>query len=127
MKVLDTTVLIDLINGVPEVKSVVSSQDLYTTQVNMYEVIQGLFLKNVSKKKFLLALQLFKNIGVLPLHDAATIQSADISAQLIRKGKQISNEDCLTAGNALSHGITTVVTRNVKHFKRVPGLKVQTY
>ncbi len=128
MKLVDTTVLIDIFRGKKEVLKIVeSTTPLMTTQINMYEVIRGMFLQGISSEKFLLASEFFENIRVLSLDDDAIIKSANISAKLIKKGITISDNDCLTAGIALSKGITHIVTNNKKHFERIPNIKVETY
>lgn len=128
MKVLDSTYLIDLLHGEKETLSILSSKELlFTTQINMYEIIRGLFLRKVASHKFIDASDLFEHIKVLPLNDSSIIRSADIFSILSKKGTIISDADCLTAGIALSYGITTLVTRNKKHFERIPGLHVESY
>lgn len=54
--------------------------------------------------------------------DAAEV-AARISADLNRRGLRIGEKDPLIAGHALSLG-ATLVTNNVKHFERVPGLQL---
>ena len=93
----------------------------------MYEVIRGLFLKTVSSSKFLEIMEMFENIKILPLDDNSIIKSAEISAELIKKGIIISDCDCLTAGIALSKGVNKIVTRNLKHFDRIRGIKTENY
>ena len=129
MKLLDTTFLVDLMRGKPEIKTYLQSspQVFLTTQINIYEVMIGMFVKNISSSKFLEVQELFENIRVLPLDDNGTIKSAEICADLIKKGQIIEDGDCLTAGIALSRGINTVVTRKVDHFKRIKGITVETY
>ena len=39
MKVLDTTFLVDLVNGKKETKKISTSPNLLTTQINMYEIM----------------------------------------------------------------------------------------
>jgi len=128
VKVLDSTFLIDLLRGKKEVLKIVDSKEpLLTTQINMYEVIRGFFLRRVPPSKFIEINELFENIRVLPLDDSAIIKSAQISSDLIKKGFTISDCDCMTAGIALSKGIHKIVTRNVKHFKRIKDIKVELY
>lgn len=127
MKLLDSTFLIDLLRGKDNVKRFLSPQELYlTTQINMYEVITGLFLKN-KPEKILDVRDLFELIRVLPLEDAGIIRAAGINARLIKKGEIIEDTDCLIAGIALSNNVTTIITRNKKHFERIDGLKVEAY
>jgi len=128
MKVLDTTFLIDLLRGDKNTLKIANSKDiLLTTQINMYDVVRGLFLQSVSPSKMMRALELFENIRVLPLDDSAVIKSAEISARLAKKGQIISDCDCLTAGIALSNGVRKIVTRNIKHFRRIKDVDVEKY
>ena len=127
MKVLDTTFLVDLVNGKKETKKISNLPNLLTTQINMYEIIRGFFLKKIPLNKYLRIMEMFENIRVLPLNDHGILKSAEISASLINNGMVIEDADCLVAGIALSHGIKTIVTKNKKHFSRIKGIKVQTY
>lgn len=128
MKVLDTTFLVDVIRGKKETEAILNSNaPLLTTQINMYEVLEGFFLKKISQAKYLEIMQLFDNIRVLPLDDNAIIEAAKISSCLIKEGNTIADCDCLIAGIALSKGITIIVTKNVKDFEKIKGLEVETY
>lgn len=128
MKVLDTTFLIDLLRGKKEALKVLNTKEpLLTTQVNMYEVIRGLFLKNITSSKFIEVMEMFSSIRLLSLDDNSIIRSAEISSELIKNGSVISDCDCMTAGIALSNGVSKIVTHNAKHFKRIKDLKVETY
>lgn len=128
MKVLDTTFLIDVLRGEKETLRILNSKELLlTTQINMYEIIRGLFIKRISDDKFREIIQTFEDIRLLSLDNRAIIKSAEISAQLIKRGTTISDCDCMTAGIALSNGINTIVTRNAEHFKRINEIKVESY
>jgi len=127
MKVLDSTVLIDLLRGKEEVKKIIEKDQYLTTQINIYEVISGLFAKKVTSSKILQAQELFENIRVLPLNDSSTVMAASINGDLISRGEIIEDCDCLTAGIALSHNINIIVTKNKKHFSRIKGIEVETY
>ena len=128
MILLDSTFLIDLIRGKKETLKIINSKEsLLTTQINMYEVIKGLFLKNITSSKFVEIIEMFNNIKVLPLDDSAVIKSAEIYADLTKKGIEIHNFDCIIAGTALSKGINTIVTKNADHFKRIKELKIEAY
>lgn len=128
MKVLDATFLIDLMrNNRKAILQFSNEQGLFTTQINMYEVLKGLFRHKVSKQNLLEIMQIFEDIRVLPLDDGAIITAAEIAAQLSSEGKIISDCDILTAGIALSRGMNTIITRNVKDFQRIKGIIVQSY
>jgi predicted nucleic acid-binding protein len=92
----------------------------------MYEVIRGLFFRKTASSIFVKVMELFENISLLSLDDSSMVKSAEISAELMRKGIEISDCDCLTAGIALSKGVHNIVTRNA-YFKRINGVKVVEY
>ena len=128
MKVLDTTFLIDLLNGEKDtLKIAKGSEQVLTTQINMYEVIRGIFLRNNPASELLKATEMFENIRVLQLDNSATIKAAEIFADLTKKGKMIADNDCITAGIALSNGVNKIITKNIEHFKRIKGIKVEIY
>jgi len=128
MKVLDTTFLIDFLNGnVRTLKIAESNEQLFTTQINMYEVIRGIFLGKNPLPDLEKAKEMFENIRILSLDDYSIIKSAEIFADLTKKGEMIADNDCLTAGIALSKGINKIVTKNTEHFKRIKDIKVVTY
>jgi len=127
MKVLDSSFLIDLINGKKETKNISDLPNLFTTQINMFEIIRGFFLRKISSNKYLQIMEMFESIRVLPLNDQGILKSAEISAHLIKNGMVVEDTDCLIAGIALSHNIKTIVTKNNKHFLRMKGIEVETY
>ena len=128
MKILDTTFLIDLLRGKEDALKIINDKErLFTTQINMYEVIRGLMLKKISSSKMSEINEMFESIKVLSLDDSAIVKAAGISSDLIKKGIVISDCDCLTAGIALSKSINKIVTKNSKHFSRIKGIEVLSY
>jgi tRNA(fMet)-specific endonuclease VapC len=61
---------------------------------------------------------------VLPLDLEAARRAAEAHRALRAEGVAIGAADRLIAGIALAHG-STLMTRNVREFGRVPGLVVQ--
>lgn len=57
---------------------------------------------------------------------AASSAYGDLRSQLQRRGTPIGNLDTLIAAHALHHECV-LVTNNVKHFKRVPKLKIDNW
>lgn len=62
-------------------------------------------------------------IEILPFDVPADGEYGKLRAQLVAKGKPIGPNDLLIAAHALSLGLT-LVTDNVREFKRVNGLSV---
>lgn len=63
------------------------------------------------------------NIAVMPFDEACTKPFGQIASALTEKGTPIGELDALIAAHAMTLGVT-LVTNNLKHFKRVPGLKL---
>lgn len=59
----------------------------------------------------------------LPFDDRAAGLYGEIVAALERRGRPIGTCDAMIAGIALADDLT-VVTRNLRHFRRVPDLRV---
>jgi tRNA(fMet)-specific endonuclease VapC len=62
-------------------------------------------------------------LTVTPFGAEAAETAGLLELELSKKGTQIGVFDSLIAGHALSEG-ATLVTQNVKDFKRVPGLEI---
>lgn len=67
---------------------------------------------------------LLRSLPILPFGEAEARAAARIRADLETAGKPIGPHDVLIAATALAHG-ATLVTRNVREFRRVKGLRVE--
>jgi len=63
---------------------------------------------------------------VVPLDAEAARVAGRADAELLRLGQAMDPEDSMIAGITLSLG-ETLLTRNVRHFSRVSGLRIQEY
>jgi tRNA(fMet)-specific endonuclease VapC len=68
--------------------------------------------------------QLLTSLTVLPFDEPADQHYADIRTVLEHAGTPIGNHDLFIAAHARSRGMT-LVTHNLREFKRVPGLCVE--
>ena len=68
--------------------------------------------------------QLLASLMVLPLDDPADQHYAEIRAALEQAGTPIGSHDLFIAAHARSRDMT-LVTRNMREFERVPGLRVE--
>jgi tRNA(fMet)-specific endonuclease VapC len=68
----------------------------------------------------------FDNFASCPFDDRAAEQYGFVRALLERQGRPIGDADLLIAGIALAAD-ATVVTRNEREFRRVPGLRVEAW
>ena len=67
---------------------------------------------------------LLQSLPILPFGEAEARAAARIRADLETVGKPIGPHDVLIAATALAHG-ATLVTRNLREFRRVKGLRIE--
>ena len=65
-------------------------------------------------------------LEVLDFPSAAAVTFGEIRSRLKRSGTPIGSYDLLIAAHALEQGLT-LVTNNLKEFKRVPGLELENW
>lgn len=134
MHLLDTDTLTHLHAGHPKVIErlrALDDPDAATTIITKIELLRGRMdhvLKAATGDELLRAQQLLarseellEQIIVVPF-DAAAVAQFD-RLRTVRALRKIGRADLLIASIALANR-ATLVTRNVRHFKRVPGLRV---
>ncbi len=68
----------------------------------------------------------FRPFRILPLNMEACWEYGRAFRHLALNGQLIGGNDLWIAATSLAHGMP-LVTRNLDHFKRVPGLRVISY
>ena len=122
MTIADTDVLIDYLAGKGEadaVERLLRRGALRTTVISRFELLSG--AKNPKQLG-----RLFQLLGAVPslgLDDAAADAASEIRRSLERSGNPIGMADSLVAGIVTRNG-GTLLTRNRRHFERVPGLRL---
>jgi predicted nucleic acid-binding protein len=127
---LDTTAIIDLFNGEAGIIEKISDvkESLVSTIINYQEVFFGIDLEGhrfIEEEDYFD--NFFNNVEVLELTKIAAKRASNISWKLKSSGKEIDDFDCMIAGILLSNGVDKIITRNVKHFNGIQGLKVIAY
>ncbi len=127
--ICDTTFLVDLMRDVPAASR--KAQDLVekksalcVTAITVFEIQRGMHRSTDMQRKNLE--RVLDGLGLLVLDRASASRAAQIDLRLREKGLEIEAEDCMIAGIALERG-ESILTRNVKHFSRIPGIRVESY
>ena len=127
---LDTNICIYIIKQKP--KDVIErfrklrSADICISSITYSELLYGAE-KSTNIAKNLIALTMFlSNIEVLPYDENASVDYGLLRAKLEKEGMPIGPLDMLIAAHAKSLNIT-LVTNNLKEFKRVKGLKLENW
>lgn len=123
MTIADTDVLIDYLAGrgeVDRVERLLRRGVLRTTVITRFELLSGA----KSAKQLTSLVQLLAAVPSLALDDASADVASEIRRSLDRSGNGIGMADSLIAGIVLSNG-GSLLTRNRRHFERVPGLELE--
>lgn len=123
MIVADTDVLIDFLSGRGSGAAVVAQElarrTLHTTVISRFELLTGARTPQQEERW----LEFLSAMPVLPLDEAAADAAAAIRRRLDRSGDAIPMADCLIAGIVSCHN-GELLTRNRRHFERIPGLRL---
>ena len=125
--IIDTDILSEFLRGNPKVIAKVDEHlkefgFISLSIITYYEILNGLLYKDARKQmaKFEEFIELNK---VVPLTIRTVKISANIQADLRKKGTPIGHTDTLIAGVAMASELQ-LVTNNVEHFKRIKGLEI---
>jgi tRNA(fMet)-specific endonuclease VapC len=120
---LDTNVLINYLKGrepsASAVARAVAEHPCAITSITTYELLFGM----ARAKKPIGETALLGVMRILPFDDMAARRAAKLHDELIRANQEIGIKDVLIAAICLEHNLP-LLTTNVNHFARVPGLQV---
>ena len=121
--VVDTDVIIDYLKkrqpGAELLKKAYLKYRLHVTSITVYELFYGVQRSGRTG----LINRLLKYVAVIPFDDVAAKKAAALHHSLISKGKDIGVKDAFIGAICEVHKLP-LLTRNVKHFSRIPGLKI---
>ena len=123
--ILDTSVLVALLKGVPQADDALrrfeeNDEEIATTIISAYELLRGAYLSSKTEKNLAEVNELLSNVQVLDLTFQACEEAAKIYCDLRKEGCLIGEHDILIAGIAKSLA-KTLVTRDT-HFRLIKGL-----
>ncbi len=130
MIAIDSDSLINIFKDDEKLNELLKSleDDFCSTIINYQELIFGLNWRNSREfEEEDYYDNLFNNIILFNLDKKSCKKSREIMFDLKKIGKTIGEFDCMIAGILLSNGVNKLITRNVKHFENIPGLKVISY
>ena len=123
--ILDTDILSEFLRGNTKVMAKVDEHlkefgFISLSIITYYEILNGLYYKDA--KKQMERFEEFVGLNkVVPLTIRTVKLSANIQAELRKKGNEIGHTDTLIAGVAMA-GDLQLITNNTDHFKRIKGL-----
>lgn len=133
MYLLDTDIIITVLKRVasPALVRKMASVSLarqFTSSITVGELVYGA-CRAVHRTHFVLEEleeRLLRVVPVLAFDLEAARHYGQVRAELERLGMRLADADLRIASIALSRGLT-LVTGNVRHFQRIPGLAVENW
>ena len=125
MYLVDSDVLINFLKGEEKaVKTIKKLQNrpFYLSIISVGEILEGL-LETKNKKRLTSFKELLQTVIVINIDFLIIEKFSLIRKSLRQKGLLIDNFDLLIASTCLVHNLV-IVTGNISHFKRIPGLKM---
>lgn len=103
------------------------TEQQFTSAITVGEMVYGAF-RSPRREHFLRQFEerVWPNVHILPFDRAAGETFGRLRAELESVGTPLEESDLRIASIALVHNLT-VVTGNVRHFTRVPGLQVENW
>ena len=122
---LDSDCIIDFLKGKKDVIRAVNRhhEQVVTTEINRFEVLFGVYaMKPLNHEEKEIASSFFDAIEVLPFDEGCGDVAAKTLASLAAKGQMISQNDALISAAMSNHGCRNILTRNAKHYSKIPGI-----
>lgn len=129
MYVLDTSTLIYFFKGLGNVAENLlskSPKDIGIPTIVLFELEVGIAKSNSPKKRKKQLEEITSLIKIIPFGEREATMSANIRADLEKKGTPIGPYDLLIGGTALAHR-ATLITRNINEFKRIKKLQLENW
>jgi predicted nucleic acid-binding protein len=129
---IDTNVLSEVIRPRPNlavVRALLTTEPVlrFASEITRYELRFGAMLRDDGGALWaLIERQILPLTRWLAVDAAVVLAAADLAAMLRRTGQPVEWPDLMLAATAQVHRLT-VVTRNVRHFERVPGLQIENW
>jgi hypothetical protein len=129
--IADTSFLIDLIRGNQE--AINKLKEIFERNLGQYiasptvmELAVGVTLATLPRKELQKIDEILDGFQILSLDSISAWRAGLELGNLKRSGVTVDPIDAQIAGIALQHD-DIIVTRNIKHFERFKGLRVETY
>lgn len=123
---IDSDWIIDCIAGIPDAVQAIERHralGIAVSTIAVGEVYEGAYLFPNPAARLDEFRRFLDGFTVLAATEPVVEIFARVRAQLRRQGNLIPDLDLLIASTALAHDLI-VMTRNVRHFGRVPGLQL---
>ena len=111
--------------GVAERIKKAGYDNCFISDITLAELYYGASNSGMKEKKMEDVRLIEKLFTILPIHEALETY-ADSKSELNRNGTPIDDFDLLIGSTSIAYGLI-MVTENVKHLSRIPGIKIENW
>ena len=123
---VDTDYIIDFLvtqSSVIDLFSLLGKEGIAISLITVGEIYEGIYYGRKPEEDQASFQKFLSTIPTLPLNLSIIQRFARIRGELRRTGQIIGDFDMLIAATAIEYDLI-LVTRNIKHYKRIPNLSV---
>ena len=129
--IADTSFLIDImksdkeaIKKAEEIEK--NGNTIAVTSISIFELFVGVTLSIKQDRERYKINRILKGLPIMSFDEDSAIEAGKIFAQKRKNGMLIDPEDSMIAG-ICSRRNEILITRNIKHFKDIEGLRIESY
>lgn len=120
--IADSSFIVDLLRGRPDaflfLRTMQNPRAVAVSSITIFELFQYRGFQNIDG--------FMTQVLVIDVTLEIAKVAGLIQKELVNRGLEIDNEDCIIAATALLEKMP-LITKNVKHFSRIKGLQIFTY
>lgn len=127
MRCLDSDLLVAILRGEDRARSSLEKLDAEnsaTTAINAFEIYYGANHSLKKQENVEQAKRLLQRLSVIPFDERSSERAGILLSNLASNGEIIDYRDAMIAGIVIEAGLT-LVTKNKKHFERIPKIKIE--
>jgi len=127
MKILDTDILISILRGKKDAEDVLdylSGEDIAISSITAFELYYGAFKSERTSENIKEVDSLLSSYQVINFDKNASKEAGKIHSKLEKSGKGIGIRDVMIGAICLLND-AGLITRNVKHYSRIGGLRIE--
>lgn len=124
---LDTNICVFFLQGKYGIKEKIQEigrKNCYISEITIAELMYGAAYSN-SEKHYREVEVILDSLNVVPIYDSLSTY-ATTKVHLRRAGQLIDEFDMLIGASAVHHGFI-MVTENIDHFERIPGIEIENW
>ncbi len=125
---LDTDIIVEYLRNnmelIEKIEQLGKDKRLSTTTITLCELYYGVYKGSSSEKHLKAFFDFVSCLNILTPDLDSCVAFGQIKNQLRNCGKMIGDFDIVIASIAVSNNLS-VVTRNIKHYENIEGLKIE--